>query len=499
VTTDFGFGEGRASAVIVQADGKIVAAGDCSSSTRSDFCLARYNANGSLDSSFGADGKVTTDFGGSNDFAAGVVVQADGKIVAAGSCWRHGDYFSLSEHIGFVDYQSDFCLARYNLDGSPDRSFDGDGRVTTDIGAVNEWAEAVAIQPDGKIVVAGSCISGPNYDSNYDFCLTRYNSNGALDRSFDGDGKVATDIGSYGSSAAVQADSKIVAAGTCGSGGAVFCVVRFNINGSLDTTFDGDGKVTTAIGAAGSWASSLAVQADAKIVVAGTCEGATWDDWDFCLARYNSDGSLDTTFDGDGKVITAIRADRSWLSGVAVQADAKIVAAGSCMGVTRNFCLAHYNSDGSLDTTFDGDGKVITAIGTGVAEANAVAVQGDGKIVAAGRCTHDFAIAFCLARYQASPSSVAPAAPSTFTATPVSRSQIALHWTDNATNETGFKIEQSRDGSSGWRQIATVAANVTSYTHSRQPAATTFYYRVRATNAAGDSAYSNIASATTLG
>ena len=155
-------------------------------------------------------------------------------------------------------------------------------------------------------------------------------------------------------------------------------------------------------------------------------------------------------------------------------------------------------ASGDLDASFGAAGKVTTAIGTGHDQGRAVAVQADGKIVAAGWCQVPSRV-FCLARYEGSTPATLPAAPSSLVATPLSRSRIGLSWADNASNETGFRIERSWDGSSGWRQVATVGANATAFTHARQPALTTFFYRVRATNATGDSAYSNVASATTLG
>jgi uncharacterized delta-60 repeat protein len=584
VTTAIGGGDDQAYAVAVQADGKIVAAGNCWTASYDDFCLARYSSDGGLDTSFDGDGKVTTDSGYGYDVAYAVAVQADGKIVAAGNCWT-------------ASYD-DFCLARYNGDGSLDTSFGGDGKVTTAIGSGYDVAYAVAVQADGKIVAAGSCETS----STDDFCLARYSSDGSLDTSFDGDGKVNTHIrgDDIAAGVAVQADGRIVAAGTCLiSSNWGFCLARYSSDGSLDTTFDGDGKVTTAFSSEADLGNTVAVQADGKIVAAGECNVDTTPgpgNGVFCLARYNSDGSLDTSFDGDGKVTTDISSRGDGVVAVAVQADGKIVAAGGCKSV---FCLARYNGNGSLDTSFGGGGKVITAIGTDFDRASAVVVQADGRIVAAGGCSSDSNWDYCLARYEGTPtvpatvpgpptlttaaggnSSVSlgwsapgsdggsavtgyrvyrgtsaggetllvapvgtgtsytdstavngttyfykvsavnvvgegglsnelsavpaafptvPVAPSGLTAAALSRSLIGLVWSDNAANETGFRIERSFDGSSGWRQVGSVAANATTYLHWRHWPLTTSYYRVRATNAAGHSTYSNVASATTLG
>ena len=253
----------------MQADGKILVAG----TSGADFALVRYNSDGSLDTSFSSDGKVTTDFGSStSDYGRSVTVQADGKILVAGTSG------------------ADFALVRYNSDGSLDTSFSSDGGVTTDVGA-SERGYGVTAQADGKILVAG-----PSYDYNSnkgDFALVRYNSDGSLDTSFSSDGKVTTDFGSerdYGESVTVQADGKILVAGTSNDN---FALVRYNSDGSLDTSFSSDGKVIPDFGG-GASGHSVTVQADGKILVAGTSYRGGYK---FALVRYNNDGSLDTSFD----------------------------------------------------------------------------------------------------------------------------------------------------------------------------------------------------------
>ena len=204
VTTPIGPGGDFASSMAIQADGKIVAAGYSWNGSDYDFALVRYNADGSLDTNFDGDGKLATDFGSSNDAAISVAIQADGKIVAGG----------YSQNA----ITSDFALARYNADGSLDTSFDSDGMLTTNFGSSNDAAISVAIQADGKIVAAGhSYIGGNGY-----FALTRYNPDGSLDTSFDGDGMLTTDFGSSDDvaySVAIQADGKIVVAGSSNIGG----------------------------------------------------------------------------------------------------------------------------------------------------------------------------------------------------------------------------------------------------------------------------------------
>src|SRR5919106_3889534 len=384
VTTDFIFND-AARGVAIQADGKIVAAGvaicdPCAGPTTiHDFALARYNRDGSLDATFGeGDGKVTTDFFAGADEAFAVAIQADGKIVAGGAAAVSG---------------VDFALARYNPDGSLDPTFDGDGKVTTDYGFGSSQIYGLAIQTDGRIVAAGYGASTAQ-----DFFLARYNSNGSLDPSFDGDGKV-TFLGfgpnhNRANAVAIQADGKIVAAGctSCSSSAGNFALARLNTNGSRDPTFDGEGLVTTDFFGDQDQANGVALQSDGKIVAAGFASAAF--DETFALARYNPDGSLDPTFD-DGRVTTEL-GNGAQARGIAIQRDGKIVAAGSaCAFCFRagDFGLARYNSDGSLDTTFSGDGKVMTDFGFEDDLAFSVALQSDGKIVAAGVAGGDFALA----------------------------------------------------------------------------------------------------------
>ncbi len=193
-----------------------------------------YGAPGDLDLSFGSGGKVITPVGSSYDYAYSVAIQADGKIVAAGYSDNGANY--------------DFAVVRYNTDGTLDTSFGGTGKVVTAVGNFGSGASSVAIQADGKIVVAGSSYNGANDD----FAVVRYNTNGSLDTSFNGTGKVTTPIGSdddYANSVAIQADGKIVVAGSSIGAPNVFAVVRYqaasNVRARFD--FDGDGKADQAV------------------------------------------------------------------------------------------------------------------------------------------------------------------------------------------------------------------------------------------------------------
>jgi uncharacterized delta-60 repeat protein len=390
VTTAIGAGNDFAYSIALQSDGKILVAGYSDNGSNNDFAVVRYNANGSPDTSFGTDGKVTTAIGAQSDYAQSVALQSDGKIVVAGYSFIVGNY--------------DFAVVRYNTNGSLDTSFGTDGKVTTAIGAGNDFAHSMALQSDGKIVVAGEIATGVGSDN---FAVVRYNTNGSLDTSFGTDGKVTTAIGAGSDlaySMALQSDGKIVVVGS--SGNIInygFAVVRYNTDGSLDTSFDTDGKVTTAIGAIGDVAYSIDLQSDGKIVVAGTSYNGS--SYDFAVVRYNTDGSLDTSFDTDGKVTTAIGAIGDVAYSIDLQTDGKIVVAGtSYNGSNNDFAVVRYNTNGSLDTSFDTDGKVATAIGASSDSAYSIALQSDGKIVVAGGSYNGSNDDFAVVRYIASDS-----------------------------------------------------------------------------------------------
>jgi uncharacterized delta-60 repeat protein len=330
VTTNIGNNNDAITAVVVQKDGKIVATGSSATDFTPVFALARYNTDGTLDTTFGTSGKVTTAFGAIADWANGIAIQTDGKIVAVG--------FSTTVPIPSIATNTVFALARYNTDGSLDTTFGSGGKVIT--GGMCNWANAVAIQADGKIVAAGYYrVVGTML-----FSLTRYNTDGSIDMGFGTSGTVNTAFASFDDARAVaiQADGKIVAVGGAqGSTGKVFALARYNTDGALDMGFGAGGKVTTAIGTTWDGANAIAVQVDGKIVAVGySAIGPTTV---YALARYNTDGSLDTKFGTGGMLTTAFGGIADFGSAVAIQQDGKIVAAGSSQtGTTSVFALARY-------------------------------------------------------------------------------------------------------------------------------------------------------------
>ncbi len=326
VTTPIGT-YGVAYAVAVQTDGKIVAVGQGYSGSTYVFALARYNADGTLDTGFGTNGKVLTPIGAADSYAYAVALQTDGRIVAAGQSYTGSGY--------------SFALARYNPDGTADAGFGTNGIVVTAIGSYDA-VNGLVIQSDGKIIAAGYSDNG----SQYVFALARYNSSGTLDASFgqNNNGKVMTPIGSKDDEAyavAIQADGKIVATGYSNGGTCdLFALVRYNADGTLDTGFGTNGNVTTGLGSSDQ-SRAVGIQDDGRIVAAGY--SYTGSEYVFALVRYNVNGTLDAGFGTDGKVLTAIGSYDDEINAIAIQSDAKIVVGGySQTASNEHFALARY-------------------------------------------------------------------------------------------------------------------------------------------------------------
>lgn len=282
---------------------------------------------------------------------------------------------------------TDFAVVRYNRDGSVDGGFGG----ITDMGSADDNAQSVALQKDGKIVVAGYSGWVPQ-----NFALARYNVDGSLDTGFDGDGKAITEFdrnSSHIDGIALQKDGKIVAAGHSSTR---LAVARYGTDGSLDTSFGAGGTVLTSVGSNSSSGHDVLVQPDGKILVAGHSNASQYfADHRFALVRYNADGSLDTSLSGDGMVTTDFGYSADGYS-LALQTDGKIVVAGQS---GRDFAVARYYANGILDASFGTGGKVTTDFGGGDDEGRDVIVQKDGKIVVAGYTDDGAEYHFALARY----------------------------------------------------------------------------------------------------
>jgi uncharacterized delta-60 repeat protein len=368
-------------AMAMQADGKIVTAGYTGIGSQTVFGLARFTSTGALDPTFGSGGEVATAIGSSYDVANAVAIQSDGRILAVGQSSNGSN--------------ADFALVRYTTSGALDPSFGSGGKVTTPVLSSNDIAEAVAVQSDGKIIAAGGAFDG----SYYDVALARYTGAGALDPTFGSGGTVVTAIGPRADAAfavAVRPDGKILIAGVAykGTNRLDFALVRYTSAGALDPSFGSGGKVTTNFGSGTrDLARAIALQPDGKIVVAGYSANPAVRD--FALARYGASGGLDPTFGSNGKVVTATAIGDDQANAVALQTDGKIVAAGSSVqGSGADFAVARYEASGILDGTFGSGGVVITDFTGTDDRAFGMALQPDGKIVAAGTtCCSDTSVA----------------------------------------------------------------------------------------------------------
>jgi uncharacterized delta-60 repeat protein len=391
VTTSFVSYTDYAEALVVQPDGKIVAGGTKSSSGES-FLLARYNPDGTLDPTFGNGGKVETVPGSTSNRIHAMVLQPDGKIVVAGSAYGSGNV--------------DIALARYNTDGTLDTlSFgtNGTGGIvkTAIFSGVTEEAWGLAIQPDGKLVAVGYTNTGQQEI----YAVVRYQTSGIRDWSFGGGwGFVTTamDGNSHATGVAIQPDGKIVVGGRCryNTSDDEMGFVRYTAAGALDTTFGTGGKLF----AGGPRFRALVVQPDGKIVAGGDKWGPATND--VTVYRYQPNGTLDSTFGTNGKVLATFNPNSEYAYALAQQADGKLVVAGGSRlagqfpGTSDDFAVLRFNANGSLDQTFGSGGKVVTMVGTDYDDAYAVAIQPDGKIVAAGNAGFGSFLDFGLVRYE---------------------------------------------------------------------------------------------------
>ena len=497
-------------------------------------------APGDLDTTFSSDGKVTTDIG-TTDAGRAVAIQSDGKIVVAGTASNGSN--------------NDIAVLRYTSAGVLDTSFSADGKVVVDIDSKDDVGYSVAIQSDGKIVVAGASATdsfGLSFDfavirlttsgsldstfgtngivtigfgfgsdyatglaiasdgdivavgygsngSNFDFAVARLTSAGVLDTAFDSDGKVLVPVGSgadYGHAVAIASDGDILVAGTSHNGSDDdMAVVRLTSAGALDTAFDSDGKVTVAIGSAADGARAVAIASDGDILVAGTSHNGSNED--MAVVRLTSAGALDTAFDSDGKVTVAIGSGDDEARGIALLADGGIVIAGeSGNGSNDDIAVVRLTSAGALDTTFSGDGKATVAVGSGADVGHSVAISASSQVVVAGTSAggdDDVAVVVLTGTGP-------PGTPSGLGAT-IGNVQVVLAWTapasDGGSSITGYKVERSADAGVSWTVLtASTGSATTSYTATGLTNGAAYSFRISAVNAVGTGTASTTASAT---
>lgn len=427
VETSFGI-DSTAKAIVVQPDGKIIVAGYSDMNGQNTFALVRYNTDGTVDKSFGYDGIALTKFG-ANEKCSGaqaVMIQPDGKIVAAGFTNAIKNTFR-------------WCLARYNQDGSPDAEFFGGraimpGTVINTFGGIDDASQvhALAMQADGKIVAAGISVMADKVV----FALARYNSNGSLDTSFNKDtqgsipGIIRTDFGSQHKkddrayAVMVQPDGKIVVGGSSYvSGCKTFALARYLSDGALDTSFYNPGfsKVHGTViasfagGETDAAIKALLMQADGTIIAGGytnSCQTRS-DNFRFALARFLPCGQLDTSFGVDSRAIVPGTVTTSFghqegssqINSMVMQTDGKIIAGGFLKSKSESsFALARYNHDGSLDFVFSNEDSVAGTIrtkfpGSSEDEIYCLALHPSGSLVAVGKTATNIRPHIALARY----------------------------------------------------------------------------------------------------
>jgi len=318
---------------------------------------------GDLDTSFGSGGKKTVNFGGT-DAARVVLVQPNGRVVVAGG--------------GAA--ASSFCVVRLRAaNGTLDPTFGSGGKRVVDFGGDDESVYGAALQPDGKIVLAG--------DSRLQVAVARLKANGALDTTFDGDGKKLLSWGALGRATAVVVapNGKILLGGFSGPEGGNIQVARLKANGALDTTF-GTAGITTIDFGGDDFGEAMARQADGRILVAGrsTVAGAV-------VARLRATGVLDPDFGGDGRVTLP---GGGSVGTVLVQPDRRIIVAGNASG-SAAMTVTRLKPDGSPDATFGGGGTATVDFGSLADLLGGAVLQPDGKIVIAGytQASEDVAVA----------------------------------------------------------------------------------------------------------
>jgi len=362
-----------ARALALQVDGKLVILSE-------QARVSRFNADGTQDSGFGTNGSVIVTFNNGSDMPRGLALQPDGKIVVAGRAY--GGTFE------------DFGVARLNADGSLDTTFGDDGKLLIDINGSYDDAWVPLIQPDGHILVAGNGGTESPIGVDADFAVVRITSTGALDNTFGVGGKAHTNIAGRAelvSSAVMQSDGSVIIAGRVGvDGGAPpdTGLVRFKSDGTLDKAFGSDGIVRRDLSTSGhdyDEATDLALDASGRIVIAVETQNAGL--YRHTLARFNGDGSTDNTFGTNGIATQSFAPGGDFARAVLVQPDGRIVTAGSTRpstSFTDDFLVTRHNSDGTLDSSFANGGKLIVDFFGSADGAECLALQPDGKLVAAG-------------------------------------------------------------------------------------------------------------------
>ena len=354
-------------------DGRFVVAGDSFISGVSNVMgVGRFRVDGAFDSTFSNDGRAYVSVGESSDTHA-IAVQDDGKVILGGYAT-----------IGGV---SQIALARFNMDGSLDVSFAGDGVSTISFGQ-SASAYALAVQPDGQIVTGGYTRDA---SGNYDLALARLKSDGSLDASFGVGGLVTTPVGTrkyWIQDIAVLPDNRLIAVGDRPGAGTGWptdsFIAAYRSDGSLDSSFSDDGILLTQLGGRVANFDGVALQDDGKVVVGGGF--ILNSSFDFGTARFLPDGSLDTSFGGGDGIATADFGGLDVARDLILQADGKVVLGGSQWTSGFQWAIARFTRNGELDTTFDADGQITLSMATsnGSVAIQSMALEPSGRLLAGG-------------------------------------------------------------------------------------------------------------------
>jgi uncharacterized delta-60 repeat protein len=370
----------------LQSDGKIILYGQVRFNDLARVCgISRHNANGTVDTSFGINGLVTSDFNSYALYVSKMTVQTDNKIVITGEI----NYFDM------VDKHKAF-IARYNSDGTLDNTFGTNGlKILYPENNEIYDSKAIIIQNDNKIIIAGT--KGTN------LFIARVNSNGALDTSFGTNGSVSANIAPVGalqgfSELSIQNDTKIICSGYIGGLNGGGCILRYNSNGSLDNGFGLNGIVIVNFNGTGS-GHIQKIQADGEIVVAGSLN------YKFAVTRYNLNGTLDSSFGSNGVTITDMNGSNDEPTDILIQADGKIIVVGHSyfnnnVGDTFYYnTIARYTTTGLLDTSFNSVGYNKTPFGDYDFGFTGVLQQTDGKVLATGATQNNITAYAMIARF----------------------------------------------------------------------------------------------------
>ncbi len=386
-TTAIGSANDQGTDVAQLSDGNIIVVGHTytDASALEDFFVMRLSSNGAIDPVFGVNGKTIIDFLNGDDQAQAVEIQPDGKILVAGYSLGNAGFNSV--------------VARLLPNGTLDAGFGTNGRVVVNFGST-DFCLAMRLLSDGKILLAGRAYNGITSD----FALARLLPNGTLDNTFGTSGKQMLDL--FGeqesiNAIAVQPDGKIVAVGETTNVTSSFAVARLLANGSLDPSFGNGGKVKTTFGTESDVAYDVALQPDGKMMVVGQSNSNTISD--LAAARYLANGELDLSFSDDGKLLENISMFGDYAFAVALQADGKILLAGSSAGQQEDLALFRYLANGTPDLGFGDNGRVLVDAGAAKQD-RAVAMQvKDGKILIAGQTGGFGANDLLLARFEQGP------------------------------------------------------------------------------------------------